>query len=162
MCQNLKAISTSNGNVYGDTIVGDSIDLKLHFINFDVLFFCDYNAFYENDTGDVFYDFNLKFWESTSPSVTAKSFDSIEICKIKVFSREIGISDFKKYSEAHKFLGSFQKTTDLFLLYFKNNTQILITFHPFLTGLEAYFTAQSISIFWDEYAQLYKLEHTIV
>lgn len=159
----LVAISTSFGKLYQDFLRGDKIDVTLHFKDFNLQFFCDYDqgCFFENKAGDVFYNFHIfkKFEEPKYEHY--KVLEKHKIQKIEIYSRKLPIEEFKDYPNVYKMMKPFKRTEDLFLLYFEDGQRILITFHPFMMGLEVLFTNRYISQFLEEYGHLYLLEKEI-
>ena len=159
----LNAISTSFGSLYKDSLRGDKIDITMHFKDFNIFFFCDYDQglFFENRAGDVFYDFSISKKVEEPEYEYYKVLENHEIQKIEIFSRKLPIEEFKDYPNVYKMMKPFKKTEDLFLFYFKSGQRMLLTFHPFMMGVEALFTNRAISQFFEEYDHLYLLEEEI-
>lgn len=159
----LLAISTSYGRLYSDSLIGDKIDGTLHFKDFNFQFFCNYDCgcFFENKGGDVFYDFEIFITKGEPKYEHYKILEGYEIEKIEIFSRKLNKKDFNDYPKVLDIIGLNNRAEDLFIFYFKDKPKMVLTFHPFMLGLEALFEYPSIHRFFDEYNDLYLLQQEI-
>jgi hypothetical protein len=159
----LQAISTSYGALYSDMLRADKIDITFHFENFYMVFFCDYEQkkFFENDSGDVYYDFFIEKRKSQPGYEHIRKFNLWIIEKIEIFSRKLEVEDFKNYTSLFNRIKSFDRTEDMFIFSFSNGKRALMTFHPFMTGLEVIFEEFAIQKFLKEYGGTYKLSEKL-
>lgn len=160
----IAAISTSHGQLYQDSLRGNKIDLTLHMRERHLSLFCKNfkTDFIENDSGDAFYDFKIKTNAENLKIDCQKELNLGVVDHIKIYHRELKINEeHKKLPWVQKTFGSSEHVEDLFLFNFENKRKLLVTFHPFFTGIEAFFTYNSISEFFDEYGDIYKLSQEI-
>ena len=139
------------------------MNLVVEYDRKSLIFNCDYKkGFFENENGDVFYDFNID--EDLRNNNFEKSviyFKTTEITEIIVYGRQFNSIEFIKHKTLYNRIKNENKTDDLFLFKFDDMNEVIITFHPFLPSVAVVFSKRQIDKFWREYNNLYTQHYQI-
>lgn len=125
-------------------------------------------GFFENEEGDVFYDYEIIEGHTPSNKLSYVDFTTPKINKIDVYGRTINPKDFTEYPKLYAKINESKKsgdmvtlTDDLFVFHFEHDYCTYTVFHPYLPRIEFLFNHKERKAFWEEYGELYKLHHTI-
>jgi hypothetical protein len=130
----------------------------------EILFDCDYKiGFFENEEGDVFYDYKIKSASLLNRSLfkSKVTAETSEISQIDIYGRQFNAKDFISYPRLYKKVKSVSDTDDIFVLRCKNGETISLVFHPYFPSIEVFFKKSTLDDFFLEYKNIYHLHRTL-
>ena len=160
----IKLLGSTALHISDGTIKSLEMDLLINCNKNSIHFGCDYKVgFFENETGDVFYDYQIEIgtFKNTSIIKSDITFNTTEIIKVEIYGRDFRSEDFISFPDLYKKIKNETKTDDMFVLVCKNGEQLMVIFHPYFPSIEVNFNRNKIEDFWSQYGSCYKLHYTI-
>ncbi|MEO6831170.1 MAG: hypothetical protein ABI378_02865 [Chitinophagaceae bacterium] len=157
-------VSSTRLYVNEQSIKSMEMNMQISCIKACVMFANDYKfGFFENNNGDVFYDFKIETFpvEKSPPLYSKYSINSSKIIQIEIYEREFNAEEFSRFSDVYRRVTGIKNTYDLFFITCENGEQFILTFHPFMPGIELFYKQCWIKHYWTQYGSLYRLNYTV-
>ncbi len=160
----IKYLNSTRLEITPDSLNSLEINMIIGAYKNKILFDCDYKiGFFENDSGDVFYDYSVKsaslFNRLLSKSKVAS--ETSEIKEIDIYGRQFNAKEFINYPSLYTKVKDVSETDDMFVFKNKNGETRTLVFHPFFPRIEVYFKKSTLDDFLIEYKSEYELHKTI-
>lgn len=160
---NIVSISSTALNVSEQSIKSLEINVLIAGKRNSTLFKCDYKVgFFENEAGDVYYDYSIETAvKNTPPQKSTVFFNTSDITQIEIFGRNFNANEFVNYPGIYNKVKGEEKTNDLFFFNCKKGERLMMVFHPYMPSIEVIYKETWIENFWSQYGSHYKLHSTI-
>jgi hypothetical protein len=157
-------LSSTNLDVTSDSVKSLEMNIIISAQRNEILFNCDYKiGFFENEDGDVFYDYKIKSASLLHRSSFKSKVTTVtsEILQIDIYGRQFNAKDFISYPSLYKKIKSVTDTDDIFVLRCKNGETISLVYHPYFPSIVVFFKKSTLNDFFLEYKNNYHLHRTL-
>lgn len=151
---------------FSDSIHFSEFEISFNNRELRVSFFKDCSfeltsEFFESDSGEMFYDYELKENEPYKEGLSSYTLNSDQISKIEIYGRPFSVEEFREYPDIYKKFKDVTETDDLFMFYLANGERLMVVMHDYFPNINLYVGSKMIKGFFDNTRLEYALHHTI-